>query len=150
MNVYKMLIGIVIFWSIHVLKAQNGGDKNCIQPITSTNLSHLNWKTDNKYTLVIDNNHQCDTNYLMDRSGEISIAIKDKQTDTIVSFFYLQVIHEGETSRMIRDFGIVNMGQETPNMIIIKETYIRDIQDIQEVKLYKLEFKNGQITETPI
>lgn len=51
---------------------------------------------------------------------------------------------------MIRDFGIVNMGQETPNMIIIKETYIQDIQDIQEVKLYKLEFKNGQITETPI
>jgi hypothetical protein len=150
MKTIKRLLWIIIIYNYNFLAAQNASSGNCIKPFMNTDLTSLNWKVDSNHVLIINNNHQCDSNYSFNRTGEISITVKDKIKGSILSNFYLQVIHLSELDRSIFDFGIISMGDHLPNIILIRETYIREIDNIYTVNLYKLECKNGKLIETLI
>lgn len=136
----------------NTLVAQTTEISNCIELFGNDSLNNLNWEVDSNYSLIIFNDYKCDSGYIFSRSGQISLILKSKINDSIVSTFVLRTLDVGEINMAITDYNVIYMGYNEPSVILIKISYISvtEIGKIDSVRLFKLECKDGRLIETHI
>jgi hypothetical protein len=114
-------------------------------------LNNLNWNIDSNLNLIIKNDFKCDEEFIFKSSGELSLSLNDNN-DSTISHFVLKKIEVGETSLAIIDYIVIDMGLKNPKVIIIKISYSDriDLDELGFVRLFKIECKNGRLTETEL
>lgn len=131
--------------------ASNINSYYSIDSFGNHNLNNLNWNIDSNLNLIIKNDFKCDGDNIYKSSGEISLSLKDKR-DSTISHFVLKNVIIGETSLAIYDYIVIDMGVKKPMVIIIKISYNDgiDLDVFGFARLFKLECKDGRLTETEI